>query len=130
MNAVHTPDNTRARARTLLAAVMAAGAIAIGAAITLNAPTAHAIPESTIKSECADANGGTYSSAKDGGDTWSSCVYHDDEGNTYIDTYKNGAYMGTIGPDVKGTTKPVRPPHAPPLLPGTTSHPVAPGAAP
>jgi hypothetical protein len=78
--------------------IVTAGAIALGVALTVNAPAAHAerISESTIKSECRAA-GGTYSTTviKGIGERHSSCTYKDEDGNKWTDVYTNGEYQGT-----------------------------------
>ena len=133
MNTARTPKHRTARVadqkRSLLTAVIAAGAIAVGAMVA-TAPLANAIPESTIQKECDDANHGTYSTGIDvNGDRQSSCTYTDSSGNLYIDTYTNGTYTGTNGPLVRHSTPVPRPPTLAPQ-PGGASHPAAPGAAP
>lgn len=81
-----------------LRSFVGAGAIALGVAITLNAPAANAerISEGTIKSECRAA-GGTYSTSfyKGIGERHSSCTYKDEDGDTWTDVYTNGEYQGT-----------------------------------
>jgi hypothetical protein len=71
-----------------------AAAVTIGATI-LSAPAAHAIPESTIESECKAA-GGTYTSGiLSSGDRESTCCYTDVYGDQWCDVYLNGEYLGT-----------------------------------
>jgi hypothetical protein len=83
------------------APIVAGGAIAIGAMITVIAPAAHAEPigEKTIKSECKSA-GGTYQTKAQTGPRGriirsSSCTYKDIDGDTWTDYYGNGEYLGT-----------------------------------
>ena len=92
----------------------------------------HAIPEGTIKSECRDA-GGTYKTVTipSTGNRYSECTYTDEDGKVYTDVYKNGNYTGTQSVVRGGPSTPVpRPTNLPPLPPGATANPVAPGAAP
>jgi hypothetical protein len=78
----------------LAPASVLAAAVAIGAT-TLSAPAAHAIPESTIESECKAA-GGTYTSGiLSSGDRESTCCYTDIDGDKWCDWYLNGEYLGT-----------------------------------
>ena len=79
------------------ASIIAAGAIAIGAMMTVIAPAAHAEPigEKTIKSECKSA-GGTYQTKKNSvGTRVSTCTYKDIDGDTWTDYYGGGEYVGT-----------------------------------
>jgi hypothetical protein len=79
------------------APIIAAGAIAIGAMMTVIAPAAHAEPigEKTIKSECKSA-GGTYRTKMNTvGTRVSQCTYKDIDGDTWTDTFANGEYYGT-----------------------------------
>jgi hypothetical protein len=79
----------------LVAASLLAAAVGIGALILSGAPAAHAIPESTIESECKAA-GGTYTSViLSSGDRESSCCYTDIDGDKWCDVYHNGEYLGT-----------------------------------
>jgi hypothetical protein len=98
MTTNHTPRSTPARRRRITASatlLIASGAIALGA---MTAPVANAaISESTIKSECAQANG-TYSStgvAPDG-HTYSACCYKDYKGQKWCDSYTDGGYTVTL----------------------------------
>ncbi len=109
----------RARLRKLVPAIVAAGAVGL-AATTLTAPTAHAIPEGTIQSDCAAANG-TYTTKVDGGNRYSSCCYHDINGGPHCDLYLNGDFQGG---DIKAPT--VKP--EPTILAPTNLAPAAPAA--
>jgi hypothetical protein len=83
-----------------MGAVIAAGAVALGVAMTVTAPAAHAerLSENTIKSDCKAA-GGTYQTESHGrNNRVSSCTYKDYYGDTYEDFYHNGEYNGTDGP--------------------------------
>lgn len=130
MNTPRTPHTGTARVsdpkRSLLAAVIAAGAIALGAMIA-TAPLANAIPEGTIQQECDDANHGSYTTGLDvNGDRHSACTYTDDSGDTYQDTYVNGTYTGTTplvrrSTPVPGPTHLVHPPGGPSQAPGAAS---------
>jgi hypothetical protein len=78
-----------------------AGAIAIGAMMTVIAPAGHAEPigEKTIKSACKSA-GGTYQTSAQTGPHGrilrsTSCTYKDIDGDTWTDYYANGEYLGT-----------------------------------
>lgn len=75
--------------------VIVACVLTVGA-LTMTAPAANAKPikESTIKSECADA-GGTYQTGVWGGRRLSACLYRDNTGAKFYDTYDNGNYTGT-----------------------------------
>ncbi|MBX7433578.1 hypothetical protein JDV09_15880 [Mycobacterium sp. Y57] len=79
-----------------LAPALMASAIALGA-MALDAPTANAdkLSENTIKSECKDANGGTYTTTLKGRTRFSTCSYSDNEGNSSTDYYVNGQYYST-----------------------------------
>jgi hypothetical protein len=102
--------------RTRLYSLLATGVIAVGATIP-TAPTANAIPEKQIQSECAAANGGKYSTGinKITGQRISTCDWHDGDGNGHTDTYVNGDYQGTYdwGLQAPPSTKPGPPPLAP-----------------
>jgi hypothetical protein len=101
MSTPNTPNNTTALAtnlkRCLVGAVITAGAIAVGATMTVTAPAAHAqrLSENTIKSECKEA-GGTYSTeATKSGIRNSTCTYMDIDGDSWTDYYLDGEYEGT-----------------------------------
>lgn len=97
------------------------GAAAMAAAaILMTAPTANAISEQDIKSECEDI-GGTYNSSVVKGHRYSSCDYTID-GDLKIDTYTDGEYTGTLD----------KPASVPPVKPSATAPPSAvnPGLAP
>jgi hypothetical protein len=80
--------------RSRLATLLAAAAVALGAMLaTATAANAEPISESTIKSECKAA-GGTYTMKKGAG-RWSQCKYKDSNGDTYVDDFLGGTYMGT-----------------------------------
>jgi hypothetical protein len=76
--------------RSLITAVVAAGAMTLPVTAAQAAP----IKESTIKSECR-SSGGTYSTASHYGIRFSSCTYKDSDGDNYRDHYINGNYNGT-----------------------------------
>ncbi|HYO00659.1 MAG TPA: hypothetical protein VET27_01675 [Mycobacterium sp.] len=71
----------------------AAGAIAAGA-MMLTAPAGHAIPESTIISECNEA-GGSYTTIVIDLKRYSTCCYRDISGVTHCDHYEDGTYTTT-----------------------------------
>jgi hypothetical protein len=79
------------------ASIVAAGAIAIGAMMTVIAPAAHAEPigEKTIKSECKSAGGTYQTKTNPSGTRVSSCTYKDIDGDTWTDYYGKGEYVGT-----------------------------------
>jgi hypothetical protein len=84
--------------RPRLVALLAAGAIAVGAMVaSATAANAEPISESTIKSECKAAGGTytTYPGNKKGVMRISSCTYKDINGDTYSDDYIGGEYSGT-----------------------------------
>lgn len=115
--------------RSLLAGVIAASGVI--AAMFFGTAVAHAIPESTIKSECADAGGQYGTSTDKAGNRYSVCTYTDESGDKYTDNYINGNYSSTFGPDVRGQMKPVpRPTQLLPLQATAQAHPAAPGATP
>ena len=74
-------------------ALLGGGVVAAGL-LLLTAPTASAISEQTIKSECEDI-GGTYNTAVVKGHRYSSCDYTID-GDWKSDTYTDGEYTGTL----------------------------------
>jgi hypothetical protein len=82
----------RITVRSRLASLIAAGAIAVGMTI-LTAPAANAIPESTIKGECAAANGTYSTTVSESGTRYSKCCYKDYQGNKYCDFYMDGTYV-------------------------------------
>ena len=104
------------------------GGICAAGAMTVGAPLACAIPESTIKSECQQA-GGTYGTTVVDGKRQSWCCYKDIKGIKHCDYYKDGVFDYTdtspreIGPPTETTPPPVLPP-APevvgPMAPSTT----------
>ncbi len=53
------------------------------------------LSESTIKSECRAANGGTYATSKQGSFTYSTCDYSDINGDRYRDYFVDGRYYST-----------------------------------
>jgi hypothetical protein len=76
-------------------AVAVAGATVVGAMI-LTAPVANAIPEKTIKSECAQANGAYSTYVAPDGTRYSWCCYNDIAGGpAQCDAYENGTFTGT-----------------------------------
>lgn len=102
MSTPRTPNNTTALAtnpkRSLVAAMIAASPIAVGALMTVTAPAAYAqrLSENTIKSECNSA-GGTYDTeVRRDGKRSSTCTYTDIDGDVYIDFYLNGEYQDTV----------------------------------
>lgn len=82
---------------THLKSFVGAGAIALGVAITVNAPASYAerISEGTIKSECKAA-GGNYNTEVRKGHRYSTCFYADADGDLYIDSYSDGEYQDTV----------------------------------
>jgi len=108
-----------ARLRKLVPAVVAAGVVGL-AATTLTAPIAHAIPEGTIQSDCAAANG-TYNTGVNGqGNRISRCCYHDINGAPHCDYYINGTFVTTY---LQPPTQNPEPTNVAPVAPA------APGAA-
>ncbi|MDZ4232698.1 MAG: hypothetical protein U1C73_02815, partial [Dietzia sp.] len=92
-----------------VARLAAAGAIAAGA-VMLTAPAGNAIPESTIKSECAKANGQYHTSVLDGV-RYSACCYVDYYGKKSCDFYEDGIYNITNPTlELPETTPPPPPP--------------------
>jgi len=91
MSTIHQRPTARGR----LGSLIAAGAIAVGAMMTVTAPAAHPKPisEKTIKSDCKSA-GGTYATSRG----ISTCTYKDSDGDTYVDSYIDGEYTDTVGP--------------------------------
>jgi hypothetical protein len=91
--------------------IVTAGAIALGVALTVNAPAAHAerISESTIKSECRAA-GGTYATTviKGIGERHSSCTYKDEDGNKWTDVYTTASTRAPIPPNRSSVCTPRR----------------------
>jgi len=84
--------------------LLAAGA---AGAMVVTAPAAFALSESTIKSECAAANG-TYTTTDNGpGGRISKCCYEDIDGKKWCDVYFDGVYEGTDPAKVR--VKPPRP---------------------
>lgn len=94
------------------------GAIAVGATI-LTAPAAHALPESTIKNECDEANGQYKTEIDSIGRRWSECCYKAQDGTKSCDEYFDGVYQGTYPATGAGTetTPPNRRPVSPPTAP-------------
>ena len=82
----------RASLRRLVPAIVAAGSLTL-AATTVTAPAAHAIPESTIQSECANANGTYNSGVNSQGNRLSRCCYKDINGAGHCDYYVNGEFV-------------------------------------
>jgi hypothetical protein len=115
MTAILGTNSRRLMPVTIFAAALAAG--------FLTAPTANALSEAQIKSQCADA-GGTYRTVlmRDG-HRYSECCYKDNQGNKYCDYYWDGGYWSTGGPYNNATP----PPSAPVLPPGAVRP--APGGA-
>jgi hypothetical protein len=89
--------------------VIAAGAMAVGITL-LTAPPAGAIPESTIKSECAAANGEYFSQVNPAGQRVSSCCYKDYKGKKYCDMYIDGVYQVVQLPTTTPPTRGFQPP--------------------
>jgi hypothetical protein len=104
----------RARLRKLVPAIVAAGAIAV-AATTLTAPTAHAIPEGTIQSDCASAGGNYNTGVNRQGNRVSRCCYHDINGGPHCDYYLNGVFVVS---DLKPPTENPAPTNVAPAAPG------------
>lgn len=77
--------------RIRLGLLLAAGAAGV---TLLTAPAALALSESTIKSECAAANG-TYTTTVSNGSRFSKCCYKDISGKKWCDVYLDGVYEGT-----------------------------------
>ncbi|RDH78061.1 hypothetical protein DVS77_11920 [Mycolicibacterium moriokaense] len=77
-----------------IASAIAAGAIAIGAAMTVALPVANAQTEQQIKAGCKEA-GGTYGTQQTPLGQASSCRYKDINGDVLVDSYINGKYVAT-----------------------------------
>ncbi|MGE2691626.1 hypothetical protein [Mycolicibacterium pulveris] len=90
------------------------------AALLVSAPPADALPESTIKRECQEANG-SYHTAVIDGHRYSRCCYKDIDGEHDCDNYKDGEHTGSDS-DI-AAQQPSAEPTPPPLRP---SIPVAP----
>ena len=110
---VTTVPVPRARLRKRVPAIVAAGAVAL-AAITLTAPTAHAIPEGTIPSDCAAANGTYNTGVNHQGNRISRCCYHDINGGPHCDYYLNGTFVTS---DLKPPTQNPEPTNLAPVAP-------------
>jgi hypothetical protein len=87
------PTSLPARLRGRVPTALFSVAVAVGV-MTLNAPVAQAISESTIKSECKAA-GGTYTTSVSSGQRFSKCCYTDISGKKWCDVYLDGEYEGT-----------------------------------
>lgn len=101
------------------ARLAAAGLIAAGAMI-LTASPGNAIPESTIISDCDNANGGTYTTVVHDGKRYSKCCYRDINGTKECDNYVDGTYIYTTASLEQPTST-----SPPPPPPGGVVGPVA-----
>lgn len=91
--------------RVRLRLMVAAGAAGVA---VITAPAALALSESTIKSECAAANG-TYTTTISNGSRFSKCCYKDISGKKWCDVYLDGVYEGTDPAKVDTPPRPPRP---------------------
>ncbi|MGV0718444.1 hypothetical protein ABQE93_23860 [Mycolicibacterium sp. XJ662] len=84
------------------------------AALLASAPAAGALPESTIKRECKEANG-SYHTAVFDGHRYSRCCYKDIDGEQDCDNFKDGEHTGSDSdiaaqqPQAEPTPPPVGP---------------------
>jgi len=75
--------------------IAAALTVVVTVLMTVAAPAASAMPESQIKSECAQASGAYHTFVNADGTRTSECCYKDIKGNKYCDYYENGSYIST-----------------------------------
>jgi hypothetical protein len=115
---MHTPVTagpTRAGTdRSYRVGVITLGALAaFGLLVTAAPATGEPLTESTIKSECQQANG-DYTTYTEGGHRKSTCCYNDRLGNRYCDCYTDGEYQFTtpreVAPPPSSSNPPLRPP--------------------
>jgi hypothetical protein len=104
-----------------LGSLIGAGALAAGLGTIILAAPAYALSESTIKSECAAANG-TYITQVKQGMRFSACCYKDYTGKKYCDYYADGNYYST-SPQQLETPPAAPPPQSLPPRPGPTNPP-------